>query len=133
MGPNTGYLFETLGTPHASFVLPGEDVAAALYERVSAAADRVREGDREGARGVGRVDPSVARVTLDGVPGPLRAAIRELRSVWAALEHLEPGDRGDGAASWCDRARGAMDRVVRKSVEMRVIAIALPRGIGRLR
>ncbi|HEY8376729.1 MAG TPA: hypothetical protein VIK91_09585, partial [Nannocystis sp.] len=43
----TAYVFETLSTPHASFMLPGEQRAAERYRRLTAAIAAVRDSDAE--------------------------------------------------------------------------------------
>lgn len=115
----SAWVFATLGTPHGAFALPGEATARARCEQlldVLAALDR---GDASGAARAagachrGGTDDAVATASL-------RRAIAELDAV---LEGVAAGTRGTGAPGtpWRARAEAALDRVVRKSLEMRAL------------
>lgn len=112
------YVFETLSTPHASFIVPGEERAEARYRQLTAAVAAVRERD----------DAALARaLATDGGPWPAPAT-EPLRRAIAAMEELLAGARAalHDPRDWLARAERAAERVVRKSLEMRAIAVMLP-------
>ena len=124
MDHREAYVFDTLSTAHGSAVLPGEDVAERLYlalERVEAVS---AGGDR----------PDLTRV-LDEV-GPQECPERvtpALADAIAEMADLLDEARGDPArtfggeaTSWSARSRTARGRVVRTSVEMRLVVSVEP-------
>lgn len=123
MDSRRAYVFNTLSMPHGAFVVPGEDVAARLYVRLQEARDAVGRGDRAAlAAAAGGDYESTEHVATV----PLRRAI-------AAMEALLTEAReGAGAAvlaageAFRARADAAMARVVRKSVELRAVALVTP-------
>ncbi len=132
MDARTAYVFETLGTPHGSFIVPGEAIAEALHLRLLAAVDAVRRRDQ----------PALVRALAS--PDAERSARQEpatapLRRAIAAMDRLLAEGRADLGAlcqgndpsSWCARATAAADRVVRKSLEMRAVALVTPGPIRR--
>ena len=118
-GLGDAYVFNTLSTPHASFVLPGEDVAADRYRRLGMVIEAVRAGDP------GRAGESAS------VPPPDldRTAGRSLRAAVAAMDDLLAEARAVPAteldAAWCARAEAARDGVVRCSLELRAVVTRL--------
>lgn len=118
----TAYVFETLSTPHGSFILPGEARAesrhrrlsaaiAAIHRRDPAALDRALEPADDGSAG----EPATA---------PLRRVIADMDAVLAtARAHAHALARGEGALGWCTRAAAAADVVVRTSLEMRAVGL----------
>ncbi|MEL7209678.1 MAG: hypothetical protein AAGK32_15820, partial [Actinomycetota bacterium] len=109
------YVFDTLSTPHTSFVLPGEDVAADRYRRLGEVAEAVGAGDLDQARRVAgetRSGDATAAVTT-----PLREAIRAMDGVLDQVDGLVPA----GAEAWTDRAENAREAVVRRSLELRAV------------
>ncbi len=125
MDSRRAYVFETLGTPHGSFVLPGEDVAERLYRALERAAEAARQGDEAALR---RVTDDVASLPA---PAVTTSALR--RAIEAMGELLEEARgaasalcRGEGRDDWVSRTKAAADRVVRRSLEMRVVALRVP-------
>jgi hypothetical protein len=119
------YVFETLGTPHGSFIAPGEDVAERLYHALERAADAARRGDEAALR---RVTDDVAPLPAPAVTTP--ALRRAIEAMGGLLEEAR-GEasalcRGEGRDDWLSRAKAAADRVVRRSLEMRVVALRVP-------
>lgn len=122
----TAYVFATLDTPHGSIILPGEDRAAARYRQLTAAVEAVRQrdeaaamrclGDTESAQALG----APATASLQRAIAAIEALIAEGRANLPAL------CRGEGAADFCARASATAERVVRKSLEMRALALLLP-------
>jgi hypothetical protein len=119
------YVFETLGTPHGSCILPGEEVAERRYHRLASAIEAVARGDERALRRAvaseGEREGPVGTLPLRAAIDAMEQRLGEARRDAAALS------RGDGARSWQDGARRAMDAVVRKSLEMRVVALRWPR------
>ena len=118
MGPDQGYVFDTLGTPHGATVLPGEDALEALYRDLARACDAAEAGDADALRTIaGARPPALPDVTTE----PIRAAWRRMTELLG--EAARPASHaGSPTDSWPARARAAMDAVVRKSIEMRLVA-----------
>jgi hypothetical protein len=119
MDHRSAHVFDTLSTPHGSAVLPGEDVAERCYRALEAAEAAVERGDgAELARVVSeagdlqapeRVTPALGQATTDMV-----ALLVEAGS--------DPAGTCDGnAAAWVTASRDARRRVVRMSVELRLV------------
>jgi len=118
MGPPRGYVFDTLGTPHGSCALPGEAALEQRYLALGRACDVAAAGDV-------RVLQELAAGPACPLPEVTTDAIREASMRMDALLR-EAGSRAAeicaSAEDWIGRARAAMDAVIRKSVEMRVVA-----------
>ncbi len=124
MDSRRAYVFETLGTPHGSFVVPGEDVAESRYRALERASEAVRQGDEAALRDV-VADGAVPAHTTPA----LRRAIDAMGRLLEEARECAPAlCRGEGRDDWLARAKAAMDRVVRKSLEMRVVALRLPKA-----
>lgn len=118
MGPDQAYLFDTLGEPHGATILPGEDSLEQLYLRLGAACDAIAGGEADDLRAItAGPPPQLSKTTTL----PIRHAWREMTELLAeAKPRAEELCRSGGA--WALRAKAAMERVVRKSVEMRLVA-----------
>jgi len=118
MGHETAYVFDTLGEPHGSFILPGEDVAEHYYLQLQQLRQRLANGEPVQRPAV------AARELPQATTEPLRRAIESM----AALAASVPGEEAGKPAVdvWLARSEEAMDSVVRKSLEMRVVALVLP-------
>lgn len=118
MGHDKAYVFDTLGEPHGSFMVPGEDVAERYYLQLLQLRDQLKAGTA-----VQRpVDPATA-LPAD-TTAPLRRAIESMAALVASVPNDNPGK--PAVDVWLARAAEAMDSVVRKSLEMRVVALLLP-------
>ena len=118
MGHDKAYVFDTLGEPHGSFIVPGENMAEQYYLQLQSLRDQLQAGAT-----VQR--PGATAMTLPAdTTAPLRRAVDSM----AALVNSVPVDNpGQPAVDvWLTRAAEAMDSVVRKSLEMRVVALLLP-------
>ena len=118
MGPDQGYVFDTLGEPHGATILPGEDALEQLYRDLGRGCEAAAAGDAGALRDVATVaPPELPPVTTE----PIREAWRRMT---ALLD--DAGTRADeicaSSEPWIARARAAMDAVLRKSVEMRLVA-----------
>lgn len=122
---NTAYVFSTLGTPHGSFILPGEEHAEVRHRQLTALVTAVEQRDEPAARALLAPAPPAESATT---PLPLRRAIAAMDAALAeARARTTDLCQGVGARDWCTRAAAAADLVVRKSLEMRAIGILLPR------
>ncbi len=122
MDHRSGYVFNTLSTPHGSGVLPGEDVAEWCYRTLETAESAVGAGDAGGlvaaAAPAGRPD---LRELAGSTTPALRDAIAAMLAVLdeAAADHVAVcGARGE---EWSAASRAARRRVVRMSLEMRMV------------
>jgi len=118
MGPDQGYVFDTLGEPHGACILPGEGALEQLYLELGRAREAVGAADADALREVaGAEPPALPAVTTDAI-----------REAWLRMTELlrearaRTSDLCTSGEDWCSRARAAMDAVVRRSVEMRLVA-----------
>jgi hypothetical protein len=118
---NTAYVFETLSTPHASIMVPGEDLAEAHYLQLD---DAMAAIDARDAAALSRAASRGRRAPGDDVTAPLRRAIAQMGALLdEAARHAAALCRGEDDAGWRARASRAQQRVVRKSIEMRAVGI----------
>jgi hypothetical protein len=121
MNSSRAYIFDTLGTPHGSVILPGEDVAEHHYLQLRAAREAFRGSDLDALR---RATSSVAPQLASDTTAPLRESISRMDALANEAQAAEQDEFLQ--TDWCERAERAMDRVVRKSIEMRGVAILTP-------
>ena len=113
------YVFNTLSTAHGAGVLPGEDVAEWCYRVLEAAESAVARGDAEAlleaACAPGRPD----------LPVPITPALREAVEAMLVLVDEAVQDPvavcGERAELWAAASLAARRRVVRMSLEMRMV------------
>jgi len=114
MSHDQAYIFDTLGEPHGATMLPGEAVAEHYYQLLQTRLAALDAG--EPFREENHVAPELPEET----PAALAAAIArmaELASAQPAQEEL---------TAWRADVASALQTVVRKSLEMRVVAVLLP-------
>lgn len=128
MQPTRAYVFETLGTPHGSFIVPGEELAEARYRQLAEAKAAIGSGDVQELQRATR--PGGASIDTTNTTPPLRRAIEAMSELIEEARRDAESICGRGSESWQARAKRAMDSVVRKSIEMRVVAARLP-GLRR--
>jgi hypothetical protein len=117
MGPDRGYVFDTLGEPHGSCILPGEDALEQLYHALGSAQEAVVKGDMEALGTAAGTSSTLPSVTTEAIRDAWRCMTELLHEAGrCALEHDTPGE------DWRARVRAAMDAVIRKSIEMRLVA-----------
>jgi hypothetical protein len=118
MAHDQAYVFDTLGEPHGSFILPGEEVAERLYLQLQLLRKQLAAGETV------RKPIAAASDLPSSTTAPLRQAVESMANLVAGA----PVDKlGQPAVDvWLARAAEAMDSVVRKSLEMRVVALLLP-------
>ena len=118
MGPDQGYVFDTLGEPHGACVLPGEEALEQLYLQLGRACEAVAAADVDALRGIAAPPPpALPEVTTEALR---EAWLRMTKLLHEAGAHAAEICASDGP--WKARARAAMDATIRKSVEMRLVA-----------
>lgn len=118
MDHRSGWVFNTLSTPHGAGTLPGEDVAERCYRALEAAEVAATAGD-----------PDALTRALDGVGAPdlaastpaLRAAVQAMLAVIDRATGDPAAVCGPGAAAWVAASQEARGAVVRMSLEMRMV------------
>lgn len=118
MGPDQGYVFDTLGAPHGACILPGEPVLERLHLDLGQACDAASDSDATRLR-------EIAAASRPDIGATTTPAIRKASSRMAKLldeAKLRADEVCAASEDWTARARTAMDAVIRKSVEMRLVA-----------
>lgn len=123
MDARRAYVFNTLTMPHGAFVIPGEDVAERLYVRLRRARDAVARGDRAALAAAARGE---RESTEHVATAPLRRAIDEMYALLNEAREDEGASLLSASEAFRARADAAMTRVVRKSVELRAVALVTP-------
>ena len=118
MNHEQAYIFDTLGEPHGSFIAPGEDVAEQYYMQLRQLCEQLAAGKK-----IERPVPLAPNLPTD-TTAPLRRAIESMAGLAVSVPVDNPGQ--PAVDVWLARAAEAMDSVVRKSLEMRVVALLLP-------
>ena len=119
MDHRSAYVFNTLSTPHGAGTLPGEEVAEQCYRALEEAESAVARGD---VAAVAEATSAAAGIVL---PSPATPALTE--AISAMLDLLAEAAAAPGAVcgaqaeAWTARARVARRRVVRMSLELRVV------------
>jgi len=122
MGPDQGYVFDTLGEPHGAAVLDGEVALGTTFEILRNVLAALDAGDHDAARAAtaGKV-----QVPPDGTGPTIQAAWDRMRTlvdeVGPTLDNAERGDHRT-IEQWADQARHAVDGVIRRSIELRLVA-----------
>ena len=110
MGPECAYVFDTLGTPHGAGRLAGEEQLEVLFLVLDSACAAAETGDER----------TVAELTAVEVPDLPDVTTDAIRAAHARM--ADTLRRATTSAEWVTEARSAMDAVIRKSVELRVVA-----------
>lgn len=117
------YVFNTLSAPHGAFILPGEAVAGRLYNQLRAAKDAVLRGDRAAlAEATREQHDSTAHIST----APLRRAIDDMDALLSEVRATQGDAALTAREAFCARAAAAMDRVVRRSIELRIVSVISP-------
>lgn len=132
MDHRVAYAFDTLSTPHGAGVLSGEPFAEQCSRALEAAERDAELGDISGA--IEAVADLAGQQAPDDCTPALRLAIESMLAL--ADEIRTSLSAGDVAASewleasmlnWAIRSRAARRRVVRMSIELRLVASVAPR------
>jgi hypothetical protein len=118
MGPGQGYVFDTLGEPHGACILPGEDALEQLYGSLGRACEAIEAHDASALSEIAsEAPPTLPEVTTE----PIRKAWRGMTSLLQEAGSSPAGLCASGEG-WSARASAAMDAVIRRSLEMRLVA-----------
>jgi hypothetical protein len=119
MDHRSAYAFNTLSTPHGSGVLPGEDLAEWCYLALEVAESAAGAGDADGlveaVNAAGR--PELSAPTTPALGDAIAAMVTVLDDA-AANPASVCGERRD---EWTAASQAARRRVVRMSLEMRMV------------
>ena len=110
MGPDQGYVFDTLGTAHGAAALAGEDSVEAGYLALRDACTALERGEIAAS-------PKMAELAPDA-SASVRDLDRRMRGLLERLRELST----DEVDTWRTEAEAAMDAAIRRSIEMRLVA-----------
>lgn len=129
MDHRSGYVFNTLSTPHGAGTLPGEDVAEWCYRTLELAEAAVARRDVAGlvatASTAGR--PDLPDSVTPAVRDAIAAMLGLIEEAFADPESV-CGRRGE---AWSTAAAAARRRVVRMSLEMRMVVSVDSQRVGQ--
>lgn len=120
MNASTAYVFNTLCTPHGAFIAPGEDTAEALYLKLQHALSAMNGADANAL--LACTATTDFNLLPDDTTMPLRQAIYEMLMLLNEAHEQAEKLCTTHDKNWHERAEKSMDRVVRKSIEMRLVA-----------
>jgi hypothetical protein len=121
MNHKNAYVFDTLGTPHGATVLPGEKLAEQCFLALREAKENIHSGS-----GLALSAEQQAVVAAE-VPGNSTPALTQaIQTMQGLLKQTATLMGEEATVAWLENAAKALDRVVRKSLEMRVVALRLP-------
>jgi hypothetical protein len=119
MDHRSAYLFNTLSTPHGACTLPGEDLAEQCYRSLEEAESAVVDSDASALAAA--VAPTLRLVAPDDTPPALGNALAAMVAV-AEAAHRDPAAVcGEQADAWVSASQEARRRVVRMSLELRMV------------
>lgn len=105
------YVFNTLSNPHGACILPGEAQLEKAYLALQSACRSLQEEKATELM-------TIVVPALDQLPNDCTAPVRDaMENMIALLQEA----KNQPAADWRQRALIAMDRVIRKSIEMRMV------------
>jgi hypothetical protein len=118
MDRRSAYVFNTLSTAHGSCALPGEDLAERLYCALEDAEAAVTSGD---GAALESVVTSVPPAIPADVPPALRDAIAAMVAVVDDARRDPSAVCGHRSEEWQLASRAARRRVIRMSLELRMV------------
>lgn len=118
MDHRRAYVFNTLSTPHGACALPGEDAAEALYRALERAESAVE--DQNPAAVIEALADAAPTISPD-TPPALRAALDTMTTLADEARRDPTGVCGPMAEDWLGASRAARERVVRMSLELRMV------------
>lgn len=120
LNASQAYVFDTLSTPHAAFILPGEVTAEQLHNQLKKAQKAAKADD------IATLAKVCAPLKLDPLPAettaPLRNAVTAMETLLGQArsacksQQLPPQE-------WLAVADSTLDSLVRKSLEMRGVGL----------
>jgi hypothetical protein len=118
MDHRSAFVFNTLSTAHGSCALPGEDLAERLYGALEDAEAAVTSGD---GAALDAVVTSVPPAIPADVPPALRDAIAAMVAVVDDARRDPSAVCGHRSEEWVLASRAARRRVIRMSLELRMV------------
>jgi len=111
------YVFDTLGEPHGTTILPGEELAEQYYLSLKQATEAIVNKDENVLKSATNIQPLA-------LPVDTTLSLQNAINMMLALinEAHESNTHVLAQTDWVKRAGMAMDSVVRKSIEMRTVA-----------
>ena len=119
MDHRSAYVFNTLSTPHGAGTLPGEEIAEQCYLVLEAAEEAVADGDA--SRLLEVASPGRPITAPEGTTPPLVEAITAMHGLIIDAADHPDAVCGDRAEAWTVASRAARQRVVRMSLELRMV------------
>ncbi len=119
MDHRLAYVFNTTSTPHGSGVLVGEDVAERYYTALAAAEDAVDAGRPDALTDA--LAPVAGLTPPTATTPALRRAIAAMATLVADAAQDPVATCGARAEQWLAASKNARSRVVRHSLELRVV------------
>jgi hypothetical protein len=118
MDTSRAYVFDTLGLAHGAAILPGEDVAEQCYKALMSAIKALDQNHRKDFLSACQqtFSPLHLQTTV-----PLKKAVEGMQAL-LAQGRKEADKILASPGQWKEKASQAMDRVTRKSIELRVLA-----------
>lgn len=123
MDTGRAYVFDTLSTPHGAFVLPGEERAEQLRRRLQSAREASARND---VQALSACTVAVPGSLPTATTAPLRRAVETMEELLLEAHRHPDAVAGKNGEPFRRHAAEAMDRVVRKSIEMRTVALITP-------
>ncbi len=119
MDHRSAWIFNTLSVPHGAGTLPGEDVAEACFRALDAVSTAAGGPDAHDLTAA--LDAAADLRVPEGSPPALSAAVEEMLELLARARR-DPAVITDGpSGEWSARADRARARVVRTSLELRLV------------
>jgi hypothetical protein len=119
MDHRSGYVFNTLSTAHGAGALPGEDVAEWCYRALEVVELAVARGDAD------ELVEAVSARHRPGLPASVTPALRDaVEAMTVVLDEALDNPLavcGERAEKWSAASQAARRRVVRMSLEMRMV------------
>lgn len=113
MNSDRAYVFDTLGTPHGAATLPGEEVAAAFFEILG----RLSTG-----AAVDLCQPNALPPLSPATPASLACVLNGAVKLFDDIR-ANPSATPSQSRHWAQQADTLRQRLVRKSLEMRLVAL----------
>jgi hypothetical protein len=120
----SAYVFDTLSTAHGAGTLPGEEAAERCYRALEDAEAAVLDGDVTGLAET--VAPARNPDVPISAPPALRAAIAAMVAVADEAGNDPTTVCGERAEAWLAASRAARRRVIRRSLELRMVVSIQP-------
>lgn len=126
MNAGNAYIFDTLGTPHGAIILPGEEIIEQYFFGLKETLNAISNDDDNGMTAALEKMASLASQPIsDATTKPIENVIATMADLVAEAK-AHPQTVVLKNSEWQARAEHAVDSVVRKSIEMRGVAIQTP-------